>query len=85
MIMQDLGINSDGIHFEVALELLGQRLQPFIQAIQEEKTKAAPSLLLIRYYEMRVEALDELQGSLTPKDMDAVQRIFDKQAAFQIA
>lgn len=83
--MQDIGINSDGIHFEVALELLGQGRQPFMQALKEERTKAAPSQPLIRYYEMRLAALDELQDSITPKDMDAVQRIFDKQAAFQIA
>ena len=83
--MQDIGANSDGIHFEVALELLGKGLQPFMQAIHEENTKAAPSPLLIRYYEMRLAALDELQDGLSPKGMDAVRRIFDKQAAFQIA
>ena len=34
--MQSLGINSESIDYEVALENLGQRLQPFIMALQHE-------------------------------------------------
>lgn len=82
--MLDLGINNDGITFEVALEVLGQSRQPFMQAIREEQAKAIPSQALIRYYQMRLACLDELQDSLTPQDMDAVRRIFDKHAAFRI-
>ena len=82
--MLDLGINNDGIAFEVALEALGLSRQPFMQAIQEQQAKALPSQALIRYYKMRLVALDELQDSITPQDMDAVRRIFDKQAAFRI-
>jgi hypothetical protein len=56
-----------------------------MMALIEERAKKVPSASLIRYYEMRLAALDELQESITPKDMDAVQRIFDKQAALEIA
>ena len=41
--MLDLGINSSSISYEVALEVLGQSRQPFMQAIHEEKQKPAPS------------------------------------------
>ena len=35
--MLDLGINSGSISYEVALEVLGQNRQPFMQAIHEER------------------------------------------------
>lgn len=77
-------INADGIAFEVALEALGQGRQPFMQAITAERKKDKPSAVLIDYYEARIKALDNLQDSITPDDMDAVRRIFDKEAAFRI-
>ena len=82
--MFDLGINSSSISYEVALEVLGQSRQPFMQAIHKEQQKLTPSQVLIQYYEMRLSALDRLQDDITPQDMDAVRRIFDKQAAFRI-
>lgn len=60
----DLGINSDSIKYEVALEILGQERAPLTEAIREEKGKAAPSAALIRFYETRLRALDELQDTL---------------------
>lgn len=77
-------INADGIAFEVALEALGQSLQPFIQAISAERKKEKPSTVMIEYYEARKRALEDLQESIAPDDMDAVRRIFDKTAAFRI-
>jgi len=82
--MLNLGINNDGIAFEVALESLGQSRQPFMNAINEEQAKAHPSQALIQYYKMRLAALDGLQDGITPQDMNAVRRIFDKQAPFRI-
>jgi hypothetical protein len=49
MALADLGINNDSIHYEVALEVLGQKKQPFIRAIAEEKEKPNPSAELIAY------------------------------------
>lgn len=77
-------INADGIAFEVALEALGQSRQPFMQAISAENKKEKPSTVMIEYYKARIRALDNLQESITPDDMDAVRRIFDKEAAFRI-
>ena len=37
--MLNFGLNDASINYEVALELLGQSLQPFMQAIYEEKQK----------------------------------------------
>lgn len=76
--MLDLGINSSSISYEVALEVLGQRRQPFMQAIHDERKKKVPSEAFIRYCESRLAALDELQDDLLPGDMDTIERILDK-------
>ena len=55
--MLDLGINSGSISYEVALEVLGQNRQPFMQAIHEERQKSAPSHVFIRYCESRLAAI----------------------------
>lgn len=73
----DLGINSASIKYEVALEILGQERQPFMETIRLEKAKAEPSAAFIRYCEMRLSALDELQESLRTTDLDTVERILD--------
>ena len=73
----DLGINSDSIKYEVALEILGQELQPFMDAIRQEKGKAEPSQAFIRYCEMRMAALWELQDSLRTTDLDMIEKILE--------
>jgi hypothetical protein len=73
-----LGIDDVGINYEVALEILGQGRQPFMQAIHEERQKSAPSQAFIRYCESRLSALDELQDSLQPTDLATVGRILTK-------
>lgn len=73
--MLDLGINSNSINYEVALEVLGQSRQPFMQAIHEERQKAAPSTAYLRYLEARLAAIDELQESLDPADLTTIERI----------
>lgn len=83
--MLDLGINSSSISYEVALEVLGQSRQPFMQAIHEEKQKAEPSQVFIRYCESRLAALDELQEGLQPTDLATIERILAKgEPAFKV-
>lgn len=73
----DLGINGGAIQYEVALEILGQERQPFMAALRAERAKAEPSSALVRYYEARLAALDELQDSLRTSDTVAVVQILD--------
>jgi predicted RNase H-like HicB family nuclease len=75
--MIDLGINSDSIKYEVALDALGGDLQPFMEAIRLEKEKANPSAAAITYFEMRMAAIDELQQELRPADLDTINQILD--------
>lgn len=83
--MLDLGINSSSISYEVALEVLGQSRQPFMQAIHEERQKPAPSQVFIHYCENRLAALDELQDSLQPADLATIERILTKgEPAFKV-
>ena len=83
--MLDLGINSSSISYEVALEVLGQSRQPFMQAIHEEKQKAEPSQVFIRYCESCLAALDELQEGLQPSDLATIERILTKgEPAFKV-
>ena len=71
----DMGLNSDSIAFEVALEALGQSRQPFMQAIAEERAKPAPSGAFIDYCKARLAAIDALQEELHPADLATVRRI----------
>lgn len=77
--MLNFGLNDAGINYEVALEVLGQSLQPFMQAIYEEKQKPTPSQAFIRYCEDRMAALSELQSELHPCDLDTIKRILSKE------
>ena len=74
-MLRNLGINSDGIHWEVALDVLGDSRQPLMRAITEEKKKAVPSQPFLTYCKMRLDAIDELQHELHPTDMSTVERI----------
>lgn len=77
--MMNFSLNDAGINYEVALEVLGQSLQPFMQAIYEEKQKPTPSQAFIRYCEDRMAALSELQSELHPNDLDTIKRILSKE------
>lgn len=81
--MLNLGLNNQSIAFEVALEVLGQARQPYMQAIIEEQAKACPSTALVDYCQARLAALDRLQDELTPNDVETVRRILDKEPPFQ--
>lgn len=71
----DLGLNSDSIAFEVAIEALGQSRQCVMQALAQERESAEPSAALVAYYAARLRALDALQDELTPRDVRIVRRI----------
>lgn len=74
----ELGVNSDSIKFEVAIEILGQELQPFVSALAVERQKAAPSAALVGYYQARIDALREFQDVLDVADLDAINSILDR-------
>lgn len=73
----DLGINDASIKYEVALEVLGQDLQPFMEAIRIEKERVNPSAAALKYFEMRMAAIDELQQELR-QDPQIINQILDK-------
>ena len=77
--MQSLGINSESIDYEVALENLGQRLQPFIMALQHEREKAQPSAALIAYCEAQMAAISNLHEDLRVNDHETIARILNPQ------
>lgn len=73
-----------GVRYEVALEVLGQGRQPIMSALEDERKKAAPSSAFVRYCEMRLDAIDELQDSLMPADTATIERILDTNTAFVV-
>ena len=74
-----------GVRYEVALEVLGQGRQPIMSALEDERKKAAPSSAFVRYCEMRLDAIDELQDSLMPADTATIERILTKgEPAFKV-
>lgn len=77
--MLNLGLNDESINYEVAKEILGQSLQPFMTAITEEKKKENPSLAFIAYCEARIDAIDDLQDDLRLVDTDTINRILSKE------
>ena len=77
MTVVNLGVNSESINYEVALEVLGESRQPFMTALREEKTKPKPSAQFIKYCEMRLAAIDEIHDELLLEDTDTIARILD--------
>lgn len=81
--MKDLGINSDSINYEVALEVLGQSRQPLMKDIQDERAKSEPCEAYVRYCEARLRAIDDLQDDLMPEDKETIEKILNNQLAFR--
>jgi hypothetical protein len=77
MTVLDLGINSDSINYEVALEKLGQALQPWMEQLRLERGKESPSQAYIDYCSAQLAAIDQLQSELEPADRDVVVKILD--------
>ncbi len=74
----------DGIRYEVALEILGQRLQPLLVAIEEERKKANPSVAFIEYCETRIGAIGDLQEDLLPSEKEIIDLILDPNSEFKV-
>lgn len=77
-MIANLGMNDASINYEVALEVLGQSMQPFIRAMNSEKEKPNPSAALIEYCEARKQALSRLQDHLPADDLTTIMAILDK-------
>ena len=77
-MIANLGINDASINYEVALEFLGQSMQPFIRAIADERAKPNPSAALIAYCEARKTALSRMQRHLPPDDLATITAILDR-------
>lgn len=73
-----------GIRYEVALEILGQGRQPFLNAIEEERKKASPSTAFIQYCKNRLSTITELQEALRASDTDTLDRILDINAQLKV-
>lgn len=73
--LQEPGVDSKELAFEVAIEVLGTGLQPLVRALREEREKARPCAAFIRYCEARIAAIGALQDELTPVDEDVIAHI----------
>lgn len=71
-------LDDAGINYEVALDILGQEKQPFVNTMWEERRKEKPSEALVAYCEARIAALDDLQESLRSGDTELISQILDK-------
>jgi hypothetical protein len=71
-------IKNLGINYEVALEFLGQSMQPFIRAIADERAKPTPSAALVAYCEARKTALSRMQNHLRLDDQATITAILDR-------
>jgi hypothetical protein len=65
------------VDYEVALELLGQYKQPFVQAERDEERKERPNELFLAYCRARIRALGELQDELDAGDAELIAKILD--------
>ncbi len=77
MTVLELGINSDSINFEVALEALGQARQPLMEQIRNERLKAQPCAAFVEYCTSRLDAIDQLQAELEPHDREIIHKILN--------
>jgi hypothetical protein len=65
------------VDYEVALEVLGQYKQPFVQAEYDEEQKEKPNLAFLNYCRARIDALGNLQEELSTEDDDLIAKILD--------
>lgn len=73
------------VDYEVAIEVLGQSLQPLITALADERQKAAPSPALVQYLEGRIASIEQLQTSSTRTIAPPSRRSLRRQAQFSPA
>ena len=75
--MVDLGINSAGVSYEVALEVLGQKRQPIMHAMYGERAKPNPSAAYVGFCKNLLSAIDNLQMNLQPADAELINTIMN--------
>ena len=76
--MVDLGVNSEAIAFEVALEIIGQKRRPVMVMMYEEKAKENPSKAYIDFCQGILASIDSLQDSLKPSDTETIDSIVSR-------
>jgi hypothetical protein len=77
MPVVELGINSDSINYEVALESLGQSRQPLMEEMRHERMKPNPCQAYVDYCAARLAALDQLQSELETDDKEVIHKILN--------
>jgi len=70
-------LNNDSIKYEVALEILGQNMQKYINTIADERSKEIFSQQLIDYCEACLTAIHILQDDLRVEDVTTVNMILN--------
>lgn len=65
------------INYQVAIRKIGERQQPFIMAIENERAKTEPDLTVIANSEKKLDDLFNLRHSLRIEDIEKVQSILN--------
>lgn len=73
---------SAGVMYEVALDKLGQSLQPIYALINAEKDKPNPSPSALAYYDAKIDLIRDFQDNLRPTETDLVQSILNDDFVF---
>lgn len=66
-----------GIRYEVALEVLGDSMRPYVNARAQEEAKDKPNEDFIEYCTAIIQAIDMLRDTLDPDDKELMARIFN--------
>ena len=73
---------SADVMYEVALDKLGQSLQPIYALINAEKDKPNPSPSALAYYDAKIDLIRDLQDNLRPEETDLIQNILNDDFVF---
>ena len=73
---------SADVMYEVALDKLGQSLQPIYALINAEKDKPNPSPSALAYYDAKIDLIRDFQDNLRPTETDLVQSILNDDFVF---
>ncbi len=73
---------SAGVMYEVALDKLGQSLQPIYALINAEKDKPNPSPSALAYYDAKIDLIRDFQDNLRPTETELVQSILNDDFVF---
>lgn len=63
------------INFQVAIKKIGERQQPFIMAIEQEREKTNPDSTIIAKNQHKLDELFELRSSLRIEDVKKIHLI----------